>query len=78
MPDPLSDFNRQSTLDDIIDAAVADLDYNGKVQYVHSLLEGVEADTAPAAGSTSEGQLLAIRRVVAQMTGRFPSLLKFG
>ncbi|KXH37846.1 Urb2/Npa2 family protein [Colletotrichum nymphaeae SA-01] len=76
VPDPLSDFNRQSTLEDIIDAAVADLDYNGKVQYVHSLLEGVEADTAPAPGSTSEGQLLAIRRVVAQMTESLVGLEK--
>ncbi|OHE94613.1 Urb2/Npa2 family protein [Colletotrichum orchidophilum] len=66
--DPLSDFNRQSALEEIIDAAVAGLDYNGKVQYVQSLLVGVEADAAPAAGSSSEGQLLAIRRVVAQMS----------
>ncbi|GKT46745.1 nucleolar pre-ribosomal-associated protein 2 [Colletotrichum spaethianum] len=75
VPDPLADFNRQNILEDTVDAAIAGLDYNGKVQYVQNLLAGVQADPAPQAGCSSEGQLLAIRRVVTRMTGKssFPS-----
>ncbi|EFQ25065.1 Urb2/Npa2 family protein [Colletotrichum graminicola] len=67
VPDPLSDFNRQTVLEDTVDAATADLDYNGKVQYVQNLLAGVQAEVAPQAGCSSEGQLLAIRRVVSHL-----------
>ncbi|KAK2003361.1 Urb2/Npa2 family protein [Colletotrichum falcatum] len=68
VPDPLADFNRQTVLEDTVDAAVAGLDYNGKVQYVQNLLAGVQAEVASQAGGSSEGQLLAIRRVVSHMT----------
>ncbi|OBR13512.1 Urb2/Npa2 family protein [Colletotrichum higginsianum IMI 349063] len=67
-PDPLADFNRQTVLEDTVDAAMAGLDYNGKVQYVQNLLAGVQTDAASQAGPSSEGQLLAIHRVVSQMT----------
>ncbi|KAK1985519.1 Urb2/Npa2 family protein [Colletotrichum cereale] len=67
-PDPLADFNRQTVLENTVDAATAGLDYNGKVQYVQNLLAGVQAETAAQASVSSEGQLLAIRRVVGQMT----------
>ncbi|OHW91241.1 urb2 npa2 family protein [Colletotrichum incanum] len=68
VPDPLANFNQQTVLEDTVDAAIAGLDYNGKVHYVQNLLAGVQADAAPQAGYSSEGQLLAIRRVVTQMT----------
>ncbi|KAK2050861.1 Urb2/Npa2 family protein [Colletotrichum somersetense] len=68
LPDPLADFNRQTVLEDTVDAAIAGLDYHGKVQYVQNLLAGVQAEAAPQAGDSSEGQLLAIRRVVSHMT----------
>ncbi|KAI8243733.1 Nucleolar pre-ribosomal-associated protein 2 [Colletotrichum sp. SAR 10_96] len=67
-PDPLSDFNRQAILEDCIDAVVAGLDYNEKLIYIQSLLEGMKEDSATKAGASTEGQLLAIRRVIAQMT----------
>ncbi|GKT73665.1 urb2/npa2 family protein [Colletotrichum tofieldiae] len=70
VPDPLADFNRQAVLEDTVNAAIAGLDYNGKVHYVQNLLAGVQADAAPQAGCSSEGQLLAIRQVVTQMTGK--------
>ncbi|KAK1968472.1 Urb2/Npa2 family protein [Colletotrichum sublineola] len=68
VPDQLADFNRETVLEDTVDAATAGLDYNGKVQYVQSLLAGVQAEVVPQAGGSSEGQLLAIRRVVSHMT----------
>ncbi|KAF9877377.1 Urb2/Npa2 family protein [Colletotrichum karsti] len=67
-PDPLADFNRQSVLEDCVDAVIAGMDHDSKVAYVQSLLEGVQEDSAAETGVSTEGQLLAIRRVIAQMT----------
>ncbi|KAF6827342.1 urb2 npa2 family protein [Colletotrichum plurivorum] len=66
-PDPVSDFNRRDILEECVDAVVSGLDYDGKVAYVQSLLEGVHQD-ATETDVPVEGQLLAIRHVITQMT----------
>ncbi|OLN95557.1 Nucleolar pre-ribosomal-associated protein 2 [Colletotrichum chlorophyti] len=67
-PDPISDFNRQVILEDCVDAAVTGLGHNDKVMYIQNLLAGIKAHAPNETSSTVEGQLLAIRRVVSQMT----------
>ncbi|KAF6806591.1 urb2 npa2 family protein [Colletotrichum sojae] len=66
-PDPVSDFNRRDILEECVDAVVSGLGYDGKVAYVQSLLEGVHQD-ATETDVPVEGQLLAIRHVITQMT----------
>ncbi|KAF6845485.1 urb2 npa2 family protein [Colletotrichum musicola] len=68
-PDPVSDFNRRDILEECVDAVVSGLDYDGKVAYVQSLLEGVHQD-ATETDVPVEGQLLAIRHVIPQLTGK--------